>query len=69
MKASELIQALKDTIRESGDLPVTVVVGTYEYSVSHAEFANTGPLPNIANLQKQEDLPPRIILEVKDSIV
>ena len=68
MKASELIQTLKDTIADRDDLPVTIVCGTHEYSVSSACFVQAGALPNIADIQKQEDLPDRIILEAKDSI-
>jgi len=69
MKASELIQILKDIIAERGDLPVTIVCGApHEYSLSSAGFAQEGPLPNIADIQKQEDLPDRIVLEAKDSI-
>ena len=69
MKASELVQTLKNIIAERGDLPVTIVCGApHEYSLSSASFAHEGPLSNIADIQKQEDLPDRIILEAKDSI-
>jgi hypothetical protein len=68
MKASDLIQTLKDIIAERDDLPITIVCGTHEYSISSACFAHEGPLSNIADIQKQEDLPDRIVLEAKDSI-
>jgi hypothetical protein len=69
MKASELVQTLKDIIAERGDLPVTIVCGApHEYSLLSAGFAQEGALPNIADVQKQEDLPDRIVLEARDSI-
>ena len=69
MKASELIHTLKKIIDEKGDLPVTLVCGApHENSLSSAGFAREGPLPNIADIQRQEDLPDRSVLEAKDSI-
>jgi hypothetical protein len=69
MKASELIQSLNGIIAKRGDLPVTVVCGTYEYSISNPGFAERGPLPNIADIEKEQDLPRRIVLEAKESII
>ena len=69
MKASDLIHALQEIVAQKGDLPVTLVCGApYEYSVSSACFVPEGPLSNVADIQKQVDLPTRIVLEGKDSI-
>ena len=69
MKASELVQTLNCIIAKKGDLPVRIICGAFhEYSLSSAAFAHEGALPNIADIQNQEDLPDRIVLEAKDSV-
>lgn len=67
MKASNLIQELDRLVCEHGDLPVTVAIGSHEYAVVAADFARSGPLPNLGGLQIQSP-PARIVLEPKDSI-
>ena len=67
MNASTLITSLQHLIQEHGDLPMTIVAGPYEYSVSDAFHASPGPLPVLKNIQKQHP-PERFVLEAKTDV-
>jgi hypothetical protein len=67
MKASELIEELRQLIEKHGDLPVTLAMATYEYSASDIGFVEEGPLPNAGDLQKQNP-PDRFVIAAKDDI-
>jgi hypothetical protein len=67
MKASDLISALQELLDKKGDLPITLAVGSYEYSASNIAHAEEGPLPNIADIQHQEP-PARFVIEAKDDL-
>jgi len=68
MTAEQLIKELTQIVNQhGGDLPVTVVIGVREYSIREPDYASDGPLPNIANIQKQNP-PERFVFEAKDDI-
>ena len=67
MKASELITVLQNLVDSRGDLDATVVLGSHEQSIVSADFAQSGPLRNLLNLQTQSP-PARIVLEPKDNL-
>ncbi len=63
------MQELTDLSDEhSGDLPVTVVISGHEFTLRNVCHVSDGPLPNIANIQKQNP-PERLVFEVKDDIL
>ena len=45
MKASELIRELEAVVDHHGDLPVTLAIATYEYSIGSVGHSKAGPLP------------------------
>jgi hypothetical protein len=65
MKASDLIRELEAVVDRHGDLPVTLAIATYEYSIGSVGHTKAGPLPDLGDLQKQDDLPERIVIEGK----
>jgi hypothetical protein len=66
MKASDLIRELQSLVNRHGDLPVTLAIATYEYSIGSVGHGEAGPLPiNSGKPQKQDDLPERILVEGK----
>ena len=67
MDASSLIKQLEKLIEDHDDFPVTIVAGTYEYSVSDVFHASPGPIPSIQEYQKQSP-PERFVLEAKNDI-
>jgi len=68
MKASDLIESLRQLIQKHGDLPVTLAVSSYEYSASNIGYAEEGPLPNIRDIQHQSP-DERFVIEAKDDIL
>ncbi len=65
MTAEQLIQELTQLVNEhGGDLPVTVAIGEYEYTLREPGYVGDGTLPNI---QKQNP-PERFVFEAKDDI-
>lgn len=67
MKASELIEELRQLVEKRGDLPVTLAVSTYEYSASDVGYVEEGPLPNVGESQKQSP-PDRFVIAAKNDI-
>lgn len=67
MYASRLIQELQSLVAEHGDLPVTLGVPSYEYSASTISYLPEGPMPNVADIQKQSP-PDRFMIEAKDDV-
>jgi hypothetical protein len=63
MSATDLIRDLQSLVEQHGDLPVTLAISTYEYAVGSTGHAGSGPLPNLGQLQRQADLPERIVFE------
>ena len=67
MRASALIEELRQLIADHGDLPITLAVGSYEYSANNIGHAEEGPLPNIRDIQGQSS-DERFVIEAKDDI-
>lgn len=68
MTAEELINELTKLMNEHGrDLPVTVAIGSCEFTLREPGYAADGPLPNIADIQKQNPRE-RFVFEAKDDI-
>jgi hypothetical protein len=66
MKATELIRELQAVVDHHGDLPVTLAIATYEYSIGSVGHSKAGPLPaNSGDRRKQDHLPERIVVEGK----
>jgi hypothetical protein len=65
MKASDLIESLKQLAEKHGDLPVTVALGNCEYDVSLPDHTEAGPLPNVGVAQNQNP-PERFVIEADD---
>jgi hypothetical protein len=66
MKASDLIRELEAVVDRHGDLPVTLAIATYEYSIGSVGHTKAGPLPiNSGDPQKQDAQPERIVVEGK----
>ena len=66
-KACEIRNILDKMIIKFGNLPVTIVGASHEFSVSAIGCAEEGPLINISDMQTQYP-PNRIVLEAKDNI-
>jgi hypothetical protein len=67
MYASKLIQTLQNLTEIHGDKPVTLAVGSYEYSASIPDHCPEGPLPNVGEAQRQNP-PERFVIEARDDI-
>ena len=67
MNASGLISELQSLIEAHGDLAVTLVIRTHEYSASDIGFVDEGPLPNVGEMQRQNP-PPRFVIAAEDDL-
>ena len=67
MNASDAIRELQALIETHGDLPLTTVFGTQEFTLREPQFVEAGPCRNIADRQNQAP-PDRILFEAKDDI-
>lgn len=69
MKASILIEGLRELVQEHGDLDVTCAFPACEYSAARVEYVSEGPMPawRGTNIQRQNP-PARFMIDLKDDI-
>jgi hypothetical protein len=66
MKISELVEELEHIRHKYGDLYVSAAYGPGpELTIHGIDFTEAGPLPSSSPANDQNDLPVRVVLELK----